>query len=213
MRVEGRRIAWGSRENVWEMSRDMEPAPAHWETAMPYGEPKITSKPETLERWAACGLADFNEFLMENAVLSGRPLKCMGIIKNMAMQEAPDAACGLRIFDNIGGGFWVWEISSSTEATPESAVAAPLQATGMLGVPVTALPSGGLHPACACRRVPPREAAETPPCTALPRRAAHVLGSPMGRLSDPGGRRSRGRGRGRPVCRSSPVRTWGTSLS
>ena len=39
-----------------------------------------------------------------------------------------------------------------------------LQAIGMLGVPVTALPSGGLHPACACRRVPPREAAETHPC-------------------------------------------------
>ena len=41
---------------------------------------------------------------------------------------------------------------------------APLQAIGMLGVPVTALPSGGLHPACACRGVPSREAAETHPC-------------------------------------------------
>ena len=68
------------------------------------GEPKITLKPEILERWAACGLADFNEFLMGNAVLSGRPLKCMGIIKNMAMHEPPDVACGLRIFGNIGGG-------------------------------------------------------------------------------------------------------------
>ena len=99
------------------------------------------------------------------------------------------------------------------EATPESAVAAPLQAIGMLGVPVTAPPSGGLHPACACRRAPPREAAETPPCTALLRRAAHVLGFPTGRRSSPGGRRSWGRGRGMPVCRSSYVRTWGTPFS
>ena len=43
-------------------------------------------------------------------------------------------------------------------------MAAPLQAIGMLGVPVTALPSGRLHPACAYRRVPSREAAETHPC-------------------------------------------------
>ena len=198
---------YGKCHVIWE------PAPAHGKAARPYGEPKITSKPETLERWAACGLADFNEFLMGNAVLSGRPLKCMGIIKNMAMHEPPDAACGLRIFGNIGGGAWVWEIAPSAEATPESAVMVPLQAIGMLGVPVTALPSGGLHPACACRRVPPREATETSPCTALPRRAAHVLGSSTGRRSSPGGRRSWGRGRGRPVCRSSYVRTWGTPFS
>ena len=57
----------------------------------------------------------------------------MGIIKNMAMQEAPDAACGFRIFDNIGGGFWVWEISSSTEATPESAAVAPRRQSGCPG--------------------------------------------------------------------------------
>ena len=43
-------------------------------------------------------------------------------------------------------------------------MAAPLQAIGTLGVPVTALPSGGLRPACARRRVPSREAAETHPC-------------------------------------------------
>ena len=101
----------------------------------------------------ACGLARFQEFLLELR-FSGRPLKCMGIIKNMAMHEPPDAACGLRIFGNIGGGAWVWEMAPSAEATPESAVAAPPQAIGMLGVPVTALPSGGLRPAGACRTVP-----------------------------------------------------------
>ena len=63
----------------------------------------------------------------------------------------------------LGRGAWVWEMAPSTEATPESAVVVPLQAIGMLGVPVTALPSGGLHPAGACRRVPPRETAETLP--------------------------------------------------
>ena len=35
----------------------------------------------------------------------------------------------------------------------------------------------------------------------------------MGRRSSPGGRRSWGRGRGRPVCRSLHVRTWGTPFS
>ena len=52
-----------------------------------------------------------------------------------------------------------------------------------------------------------------PHATALLRRAAHVLGFPTGRRSSPGGRRSWGRGRGRPVCRSSYVRTWGTPFS
>ena len=45
---------------------------------------------------------------------------------------------------------------------------------------------------------------------ASPRRAA---GSSTGRRSSPGGRRSWGRGRGRPVCRSSGIRTWGTPFS
>ena len=36
---------------------------------------------------------------------------------------------------------------------------------------------------------------------------------PTGRRSSPGGRRSWGRGRGRPVCRSSCARTWGTPFS
>ena len=56
--------------------------------------------------------------------------------------------------------------------------------------------------------------AETPPMLRLrmasPRRAA---GSSTGRRSSPGGRRSWGRGRGRPVCRSSRVRTWSTPFS
>ena len=59
----------------------------------------------------------------------------------------------------------------------------------------------------------PRETDETPPCMALPQRAAHALGSPTDSRSSPGGRRSWGRGRGRPVCRSSRVRTWGTPFS
>ena len=42
---------------------------------------------------------------------------------------------------------------------------------------------------------------------------AHTLGSSTSRRSSPGGRRSWGRGRGRPVCRSSCVRTWGTLFS
>ena len=75
-------------------------------------------------------------------------------------------------------------MAPSTEATPESAVAAPLQAIGTLGVPVTALPSGGLCFACACRRVPSRESCRNTPMPhprmALPRRAAHVLGFPTG---------------------------------
>ncbi len=107
-------------------------------------------------------------------------------------------------------------MAPSTEATPESAVAAPLQAIGMPGVPVTAPPSGGLHPTGACRRVPPRETTEMPsvprPCMTLPQRAAHVLGSSTGRRSSPGGRRSWGRGRGGPVCRLY-IRTRGTFLS
>ena len=43
--------------------------------------------------------------------------------------------------------------------------------------------------------------------------ATHAFGSPTGRRSSPGGRRSWGRGRGRPVCRSSRVRTWDTPFS
>ena len=51
------------------------------------------------------------------------------------------------------------------------------------------------------------------PCIALPQRAAHALGSSTGRRSSLDGRRSWGRGRGRPVCRSSGIRTWGTPFS
>ena len=51
------------------------------------------------------------------------------------------------------------------------------------------------------------------PCIALPQRAAHALGSSTGRRSSLDGRRSWGRGRGRPVCRSSGIRTWGTLFS
>ena len=43
--------------------------------------------------------------------------------------------------------------------------------------------------------------------------ATHAFGSSTGHRSSPGGRRSWGRGRGRPVCRSSRVRTWGTPFS
>ena len=71
--------------------------------------------------------------------------------------------------------------------------------------------------ACACTPLawgaPPRKTTETPPCMALPRRASHAIGSPTGRRSSPGGRRSWGRGRGRPVCRSLCVHTWGTPFS
>ena len=59
----------------------------------------------------------------------------------------------------------------------------------------------------------PTKTAETPLCTASPQRAAHALGSHTGRRSSPGGRRNWGRGRGRPVCRSSRVRTWGIPFS
>ena len=82
----------------------------------------------------------------------------------MATHEPPDAACKLCGFLATSGAALGYERWPRPEATPESAVAAPLQTIGMLGVPVTALPSGGLHPACACRRVPSREAAETHPC-------------------------------------------------
>ena len=51
------------------------------------------------------------------------------------------------------------------------------------------------------------------PRMALPRCASHVLGSSTRRRSSPGGRRSWGRGRGMPVCRSSCVHTWGTPFS
>ena len=51
------------------------------------------------------------------------------------------------------------------------------------------------------------------PCIALPQRAAHAFGSPTGCRISPGWRCSWGRGRGRPVCRSSRVRTWGTPFS
>ena len=51
------------------------------------------------------------------------------------------------------------------------------------------------------------------PRMTLPRRASHVLGFPTGHRSSPGGRRSWDRGRDRPVCRSSCVRTWGTTFS
>ena len=208
--VGGRGIAWGSRENVWEMSQDMGNGACIWRGRQAVWGAKNHIKTRNIGTVGGLWTCTFSGIFVGTAVLSGRPLKCMGIIKNMAMHEPPDAACGLRIFGNIGGAAWVWEMAQSTEATPESAVAAPLQAIGMFGVPVTALPSGGLHPAGACRRVPPREAAETPPCTALPRRAA---GSSTGRRSSPSGRRSWGRDRGRPVCRSSYVRTWGTFLS
>ena len=68
--------------------------------------------------------------------------------------------------------------------------------------------------ACDCTPLawsaPPRKTAETPPCMALPR---HAAGSSTGRRSSPGGRRSWGRGRDRPVCRSLCARTWGTLFS
>ena len=97
---------------------------------------------------------------------------CMGAARpygERKPREKPEHGGGVSLRTCVflaisGSGAWVWEMASSTEATPESAVAAPLQAIGMHGVPVTALPSGGLHPACAYRRVPSREAAETHPC-------------------------------------------------
>ena len=67
-----------------------------------------------------------------------------------------------------------------------------------------------VFPTCSTR-IPPLPMPR--PRMASPQRAAHVLGSPTGRRSSPGGRRSWGRGRGRPVCRSSRVRTWGTPFS
>ena len=54
----------GAAKTYGKYHRTWETAPAYGEAARPYGEPKITSKPEILERWAACGLADFNEFLV-----------------------------------------------------------------------------------------------------------------------------------------------------
>ena len=47
----------GGHENAWET------APAYGEAAKPYGEPKITSKPEILKRWRPAGFACFHEFL------------------------------------------------------------------------------------------------------------------------------------------------------
>ena len=70
------------------------------------------------------------------------------------MHEPPDAACGLRIFGNIGGGFRVWRIALFTEATPESAAAAHLSGSQDVRVLAVAHPGGGLHPAGACRTVP-----------------------------------------------------------
>ena len=144
----------------------------------------------------------------------GRPPACMWN-GNPAKAGNMKAGCGmrtLRIFGNIGGGSRAWGMSSPAEATPESAAAGSRDTRG------------------SCRRAPRRVApcrcvqkdATTGNCRdafmphprmALPRRAAHALGSPTGRRSGPGGRRSRGRGRGWPACRSSPVRTRGTSLS
>ena len=87
---------------------------------------------------------------------------CMGAARpygERKPREKPEHGGGVSLRTCVflaisGSGAWVWEMASSTEATPESAVAAPLQAIGMHGVPVTALPSGGLRPAGACRTVP-----------------------------------------------------------
>ena len=51
------------------------------------------------------------------------------------------------------------------------------------------------------------------PRMALPQRSTHAFGFSTGRRSSPGGRRSWGRDRGTPVCRSSCARTWGTPYS
>ena len=156
--------------------------------------------------------ADFNEFLVGTAALSGRPLKCMGIGRTwqrMSRLMRPAGSGFLAISGAaLGYGRWLRPQRPRRRALWRR----PCRQSGCLEF-LSELPSGGLHPACACRRVPPREAAETHPCTALPRRAAHALGSSTGRRSSPSGRRSWGRGRGMPVCRSSGIRTWGTPFS
>ena len=96
--VGGRRIAWGSRENVWEMPRDMGTCAGTWGSRQAICGAKITLKPGIWERGRPADFADFNEFLVGTAVLSGRPLKCMRIIKNMVMHEPLDATCGLCVF-------------------------------------------------------------------------------------------------------------------
>ena len=108
-----RRVAvWGGRKTYGEMTCVLEAAESHggaaetygkrhkaWETAPVYGGgrqavwgPKTALKPGIWERRRPAGSADFNEFLAETAVLSGRPLKCMGISRTwqcMSCQMRP----------------------------------------------------------------------------------------------------------------------------
>ena len=99
-------------QNIWGNSSGVRPyggavktyGKCHgiWEPAPAYGRPpgRMGSQKSHQNRnyWNGGRLvdfADFNKFLMGNAVLSGMPLKCMGIIKNMVMKDAPDVACRL----------------------------------------------------------------------------------------------------------------------
>ena len=117
------------------------------------------------------------------ASIRGKSRGCVGLLAWRAPFEhgRPPRVWGRRTHENQGhgsgvslrtlrasGNIWRRRLGIGDGpvhgAAPGSAVAAPLQAIGMLGVPVTALPGGGSHHACACGRVPPREAAETRPC-------------------------------------------------
>ena len=77
--VGGRRIAWGSRENVWEMPQDMGNGAGIWGGRQAAWGAKTTSKPGIWERLAVGGLCTFSRIFVGTTVLSGRPLKCMGV--------------------------------------------------------------------------------------------------------------------------------------
>ena len=95
----GRRPMCGeAAESHGKPQKRMGEAAGHWKRRRYMGRPpgrmgaETALKPGIWERRRPAGSADFNEFLAETAVLSGRPLKCMGISRTwqcMSCQMRP----------------------------------------------------------------------------------------------------------------------------
>ena len=93
-------VVWEDRDTVWEMPRDMRTYAGTWGGRQAVWGAKNHIKTGNIGTMGGLRtLHVFQKFLWE-LWFSGRPLKCMGIIKNMIMQEAPDMAC--RLCENQG---------------------------------------------------------------------------------------------------------------
>ena len=88
--VGGRRIAWGSRENVWEMPRDMGTCAGTWGGRQAAWGAKIALKPGIWERWRPAALHVFMNFWREAAARHSLPSRLRtGPAANVAAPKIP----------------------------------------------------------------------------------------------------------------------------